>query len=411
MDHKDPERHYDELESPETGRSIFWQQGEVAPDHVKGEGDFHGEGRPYRSQPNPVEDDMDRYRDMPLDGDSDDEGGNQFRTDKGVLASKNDEEDLEELDEATEPKGLGEINPVKDNDWPSGEITSRPARDEMLGSVRYASEDEDEFWDQIVEDFENAEGEEVEDMDDKVAAASWLENDGQDLNIPVEHLGWDIVDVVEPSREYIEAANKYTMPMPEGITDAVHEALIKTNAWVENPEENGKLRPYREYWSAIKPKIIEGNVQIAVEDPHMADIINHVARTNDLSIVSNNRHLADFVPWDDDPTEYTSLPSEYDEQLQTGEEGAENVEQGEQEGQEQDPNSQNRQPAQLPGWMKIPGYLGLGAAGFGAYGVKDLLKQVVTPPTMPDYSMIRSTSTNQLQHWSQIRPEINRTEI
>lgn len=283
MDHKGPEHHYNQNESPENGRTVFWQQGEIAPDHVKGEGDFHGEGRPYRSQPNPIEDEMDRYRDMPLDGVSDDEGGNQFRTDKGILASKQNEEDLEQLDEATEPKGLGETNPVKDHDWASGEITSRPARDEMLGSVRKASEDEDELWDEVVEDFEEAEGGEVEDSTEKIAAASWLENDGQDSGVPVEHLGWDIVDVVEPSKEYTEAANKYTMPLPQGITDNLHEALIKLNAWVENPEENGKLRPYKDYWSVIRPKISEGNIQIGVENPHMADLINHVARTDDLS--------------------------------------------------------------------------------------------------------------------------------
>ena len=299
MDHKGPEHHYDELESPENGRSIFWQQGEIAPDHVNNNGEFHGEGRPYRSQPNPVEDDMDRYRDMPLDGASDDEGGNQFRTDKGILANlKKDEEDLEELDEATEPKGLGDIDPVKDNEWASGEISSRPARDEMLGSVRRSKDkNEDQLWNKIVEDFENAEGGEVQDTEGKVAAASWLENDGQNSNVPAEHLGWDIVDVVEPSREHIEAANKYTMPLPQGITDELHEALIKTNAWVENPEENGKLRPYKDYWSAIRPKVSsDTSIQIAVEDSHMADIINHVARTNDLSVINKEAGLTKLIP-------------------------------------------------------------------------------------------------------------------
>lgn len=297
MDHKGPERHYDEIESPENGRAIFWQQGEIAPDHVTGEGDFHGEGRPYRGQPNPIEDEMDRYRDMSLDGDAEDEGGNQFRTDKGILASKkDDEEDLEQLDEATEPKGLGETDPVKDNDWPSGEITSRPARDEMLGSVRRASEDEgeEELWDEVVEDFEEAEGGEVKDPTEKIAAAPWLENDGQDSSVPVEHLGWDLVDVVEPSKEYTEASNKYTMPLPQGITDNLHKALIKLNAWVENPEENGKLRPYKDYWSVIRPKVSsDSSVQIGVDDPHTADLINHIARTDDLSSLNTNQHFAD----------------------------------------------------------------------------------------------------------------------
>jgi len=448
MDHKGPEHHYDELESPENGRSIFWQQGEIAPDHVNNNGEFHGEGRPYRSQPNPVEDDMDRYRDMPLDGASDDEGGNQFRTDKGILANLNkDEEDLEELDEATEPKGLGDINPVKDNEWASGEITSRPARDEMLGSVRHAGEEksEDKMWDEVVKDFENATGGEMEDSTEKIAAASWLENDGQDSNIPVEQLGWDIVDVVEPSKELTEAANKYSMPLPKGITDNLHEALIKLNAWVENPEENGKLRPYKDYWSAIRPKVsADSSIQIGVEDPHMADIINDVARTDSLSALSKNQHLADTyrvqnplgpgpverIPvspaerqldqavQQQAPTGYTAYPSGHGEPAGTRGPGGRILPRSEQQPAEDQIWNDPNMPNPVPEWEKtleedpdaygtpeeeqkrpsrMPLGLGVLPAAATFLGVEGLraLKKALDPSGMaPDYSMIRNTYTN-----------------
>jgi hypothetical protein len=294
MDHRGPEHHYDEVECPECG--TFWQQGEIQPETVRNSCPECGYdlrsstgGRPYRGQPSDINSEM-TERNTLLDGASGDRGGNPLG--EGIFAGlkdKMDWEEIAELDEATEPAGLGETHPVKDNQWKPGDKGSPMGRDEMLGSVRNSGEhswgdpgddDNQELWDQVVEDFENAKAEPHQSAS-KIATAPWLDEtpDG----FPVEQLGWDIVEVVEPSKELTEAVNKYSMPMPEGITDNLHEALIAVNAWVENPEENGKLRPYKEYWSVIRPKITQGNVKIGVEDPHMADIINDVARTNSLS--------------------------------------------------------------------------------------------------------------------------------
>jgi hypothetical protein len=288
MDHKGPEHHYDEIECP--GCGSFFQQGEIQPETVHNSCPDCGYdlrsgtgGRPYRGQPSPVNSEM-TERNTPLDGASGDRGGNPLG--EGILAGLKDKmnwEEIAELDEATEPAGLGETHPVKDNQWKPGDRSDRAnGRDEMLGSVRKSNED----WDQIIEDFEQASerAKEVNDLE-RVAVASWLEHTGAE-EFPIDHLGWDIVDVVEPSKEFTEASNKYSMPLPKGITDNLHEALIKTNAWVENPEENGKLRPYKEYWSVIRPKTSQGSIQIGVEDPHMADIINDVARTDNLSALS-----------------------------------------------------------------------------------------------------------------------------
>jgi hypothetical protein len=294
MDHKGPEHHYDELEFPENGRTVFFQQGEIQPETVQSEGG----DRPYRGRPSPVEEEM-RERNTFEDGE--DQGGNPTQTGLNSPVSKNvieeAEEQADQITDPTNPEGLGELDPMKDNTWKPGDRPDDPHqnRDEILGSVRRFSDDDS--WDEIVEDFEDLEGNKTDDPvhlkedDKKITAASWLENDGQDSNVPVEHLGWDIVDVVEPSKEFTEAANKYSMPLPKGITDNLHEALIKTNAWTENPEENGKLRPYKEYWSVIRPKFKEGSIQIGVEDPHMADIINHVARTDDLSVLDGMEQM------------------------------------------------------------------------------------------------------------------------
>jgi len=292
MDHRGPEHHYDEVECPECGTK--WQQGEIQPETVRNncpECDYDLRsstgGRPYRGQPSPTQSDM-TERSTPLDGASTDRGGNPLG--EGILAKsiiEEAKEEAEQMTSPTEPEGLGELHPVKDNTWKPGDLTSHPARDEMLASVKLAFEDDNELWGEVVNEFENAKGNELANEDDstgKVAAAPWLENEGLDSDIPVEQLGWDIVEVIEPDKEILEAQNKYTMPMPEGITDNLHNALVELNAWVENPEENGKLRPYRQYWSVIRPKINKGvNIQIGVEDPHMADIINHIARTDDAS--------------------------------------------------------------------------------------------------------------------------------
>jgi len=302
MDHRGPEHHYDEVECPECG--TFWQQGEIQPETVRNNCPECGYdlrsstgGRPYRGQPSPINSEM-TERNTPLDGASSDRGGNPLG--EGILAGLKDKidwEEIAELDEATEPAGLGETHPVKDNQWKPGDKGSPMGRDEILGSVRSSGEhswsdpgdnDNQDLWDQVVEDFENAQTEPNQSTN-KVATAPWLDEEPD--NFPVEQLGWDIVDVVEPSKELTEAANKYSMPMPEGITDNLHEALIAVNAWVENPEENGKLRPYNQYWSVIRPKITQGSVQIGVEDPHMADIINDVARTNNLSALDKTSSI------------------------------------------------------------------------------------------------------------------------
>jgi hypothetical protein len=297
MDHRGPEHHYDELENQDSS-ATFFQQGEIQPETVETK---DGE-RPFRGTPNGVRSEM-TERSTPLDGDSEDRGGNPLRTDKGILAKSiiEEAEEKEEADQVTsptDPAGLGELHPVKDNQWKPGDKSDRSmGRDEMLGSVRKAAEslsDDNEDWDEVVKDFENAIPEpataagkrqkEINDLE-KIPVADWLEGTehNSSSDFPIEHLGWDIVDVVEPSKELTEASNKYSMPLPRGITDNLHEALIKLNAWVENPEENGKLRPYKEYWSVIRPKASQDLIQIGVEDPHMADIINDVARTDSLS--------------------------------------------------------------------------------------------------------------------------------
>lgn len=292
MDHRGPEHHYDEIECPDCG--TFWQQGEVQPETVRNTCPDCGYdlrsgtgGRPYRGQPSEINSEM-TERNTPLDGASEDRGGNSLG--EGIFAKsiiEEAEEEAEQKTSPTEPEGLGETHPMKDNTWKPGDLTTRPARDEILGSKK----NEDEVWDEIVDDFEHAENVE-EDSFGKVAAASWLEDDNFDSNVPTEHLGWDIVDVVEPNREVLEAQNKYSMPIPNGITDALHNALVELNAWVENPEENGKLRPYKEYWSVIRPKVNENStIQIGVEDPHMADIINHIARTGDESALDKTASM------------------------------------------------------------------------------------------------------------------------
>jgi hypothetical protein len=271
MDHQGPEHHYDEVESPENGRVLFFQQGEIQPETVVSEGGK----RPFRGQPNPIKSEM-TERNTPLDGASNDKGGNPLI--EGIFAKSVIEEAEEEADQVTdptEPAGLGETHPMKDNQWKPGDRSDRAnGRDEMLGSVRKSVSEDDE-WAEVVEDFKHA-------LPEPAIHRS---------SVPDEHLGWDIVEVIEPKKEITEAFNKYSVPFPEGITDKLHDALIELNVWVENPEENGKLRPYKEYWSVIKPNIGQGLVQIGVEDPHMADIINDVARTDSLSALDKTSNF------------------------------------------------------------------------------------------------------------------------
>ena len=81
-----------------------------------------------------------------------------------------------------------------------------------------------------------------------------------------------------------EAKHQYGVQIPKGITDNLHATLGNLQAWVENPYENSKLRPYNQYWKAIRPKHMKpGVLRIGVSEPPMADIINHVAQTDDLT--------------------------------------------------------------------------------------------------------------------------------
>lgn len=80
-----------------------------------------------------------------------------------------------------------------------------------------------------------------------------------------------------------EAAHRATIQLPKGITDNLHATLGNLQAWVESPHENGELRPYyNKYWKTIRPSFMKpGSLQIGVADPTMAEIINHVAQTDD----------------------------------------------------------------------------------------------------------------------------------
>lgn len=82
-----------------------------------------------------------------------------------------------------------------------------------------------------------------------------------------------------------EATHRANIQLPKGITDNVHATLGNLQAWVANPYENGQLRPYyNKYWKVIRPSMMKpGSVQIGVADPTMAEIINHVAQTDDMT--------------------------------------------------------------------------------------------------------------------------------
>lgn len=81
------------------------------------------------------------------------------------------------------------------------------------------------------------------------------------------------------------AGNRVHIQIPNGISDNLHTALGSLKAWVENPYENGALRPYyNQYWKSIRPAFSRpGAIRIGVSDPTMAEIINHVAQTDDLT--------------------------------------------------------------------------------------------------------------------------------
>jgi hypothetical protein len=93
-----------------------------------------------------------------------------------------------------------------------------------------------------------------------------------------------------PLAEYaqrVEAAHPLNLRVPNGITDNLHQALGNLRAWVENPHENGQLRPYyNRYHKTIRPELHEragGAIRIGVQNPQMGEILNHVAQTDDLT--------------------------------------------------------------------------------------------------------------------------------
>lgn len=103
----------------------------------------------------------------------------------------------------------------------------------------------------------------------------WL---ASEADFPIED-----AQITEPSPQYTEAANLATIHLPQsGISDNLHQALTRTNAWVENPYENGRLRPYNKYWQVMRNRSA-GPMKIGVSDPYHAEIINHVAQTDDIS--------------------------------------------------------------------------------------------------------------------------------
>jgi hypothetical protein len=62
-----------------------------------------------------------------------------------------------------------------------------------------------------------------------------------------------------PMMEYAqksEAAHPLNLRIPNGITDNLHQALGNLRTWVENPYENGELRPYyNRYHRQLRPAL------------------------------------------------------------------------------------------------------------------------------------------------------------
>lgn len=93
----------------------------------------------------------------------------------------------------------------------------------------------------------------------------------------------------DPLRDYAqvaETAHPLNLRTPNGITDNLHKALGNLRAWVENPHENGQLRPYyNRYHTTIRPALNQagGAIRIGVQNPQMGEILNHVAQTDDLT--------------------------------------------------------------------------------------------------------------------------------
>jgi hypothetical protein len=82
-----------------------------------------------------------------------------------------------------------------------------------------------------------------------------------------------------------QGGHRVTIQTPNGITDNLHYALGNSKTYVENPHENGALRPYYDrYHRIIRPQLHNAtSLRIGTSDPTMAEIINHVAQTDDLT--------------------------------------------------------------------------------------------------------------------------------
>ena len=264
--HHDEEHHVDVVTCPSCSRSFEFGKGKPTTCMSCGE-DF----RPMRSKTSPANQDDMHIRNMPNQGTLGDTGGNSLA--EGILKFRNSnydqecpecgaEDGLEEQEpgrhvcrhcknqvpkdfSAKDPHGLGELNPYNEKD-PESMSTSEVAGWGGGGSRH-------------------------------------LKDEGFTASVHHSDMHLDIVEVMEPDSEITESQSEHSLHFPNGITDALHEALSQLNAWVENPMENGKLRPYSDYSSVIRPKINVGKVRVGVEDPFMAEIINHVAQTDDVS--------------------------------------------------------------------------------------------------------------------------------
>jgi ribosomal protein L37AE/L43A len=326
--HHDKEHHFNEVDCPGCGK--VFQLGKGSPSSCMQCGlDL----RPMRSKTSPANAEDMRERNTVVDGH--DTGGNSLNTGlmqthslhKRVPCPVCGDKGCEKHPDAlkSDAKGLGKIDPYTDalkedldpetqKGWRT--IDTNPVkRDETVASVK-TSDAFDTIRNQMSLDPNYRKfGDPAKFTDDQVKQiieknykGGWLKlvNDLQEatpetLSAPVAPVAppvapqppasplnattsnWEIVEVIEPDSEITEAQHHQGLQFPEGITDALHEALETLEAWVENPEENGKLRPYKEYSDVIRPKINAGPIQIGVKDPHMAEIINDIARTGDLS--------------------------------------------------------------------------------------------------------------------------------
>ena len=281
--HHDEERHFDELdgECPSCGK--FFLMGKGRPTACMQCGI---ELRPMRSKTSPANQEDMHIREMPNQGTMKDTGGNPEGT--GIFQFRNGSTDqvckecgvaepipqdiggaicghchapmpdpITKTEPAEDPEGLGELDPYKE------------------AVPKSMSTWEQKGW--------------------GGGGSRKFKDEGFTASVHQSDIHMEVVEVIQPDSEIIESQSEYSIRFSNGITDALHEALKELNIWVENPEENGKLRPYRDYSSVIRPKINVGQVRIGVEDPHMAEIINHVAQTDDTSVINKESFVRESI--------------------------------------------------------------------------------------------------------------------